>query len=255
MDKYIVARGGERIPTATVVEPEEFATFRMLMPLLIEEALLREQYGERHPKREAIRQKIEVTRAHMKQLQELRPELDLPEAQPETDFMALYLDSLRQEIGLLDVKEEKLNSLANQEQAAAMDLRYFVNTRRNYERRIARDTETLDGVRQQMRDTELPTNTGGVTTSVLTGARYGTKIYPSLSQFLGMGAFLGAFVGLGLGYIVEVADRSFRRPDEIVREFGLPIVGHIPYMQEQKLRKIPTAVTMDRTVIAIHLPR
>ncbi|HBE71603.1 MAG TPA: hypothetical protein DDW52_25960, partial [Planctomycetaceae bacterium] len=65
----------------------------------------------------------------------------------------------------------------------------------------------------------------------------------------------GALIGLVLGYIVEVADRSFRRPDEIVREFGLPIVGHIPYMQEQKLRKIPKDVTMDKTVIAMHLPR
>lgn len=255
IDKYVVARGGERIPTPQVVESEDGRAFRLLMPLLIEEALLSSSVGPRHPKLLAVRREIEVTRDHMKQLEELRPELELPEAKPKQDFMALYLDSLRQEISLLDVKEENLISLANQEQAAAKNLRDFVNTRRNYERRIARDTDTLDGVRQQMRDTELPTNTGGVTTSVLTGARYGTKIYPSLSQFLGMGAFLGAFVGLGLGYIVEVADRSFRRPDEIVREFGLPIVGHIPYMQEQKLRKIPKDVTMDRTVIAMHLPR
>ena len=52
-----------------------------------------------------------------------------------------------------------------------------------------------------------------------------------------------------------MADRSFRKPEEIIREFGVPIVGHIPYMQEQKLRKIPKDTTIDRTVISLHLPR
>lgn len=255
IDKYVVARGGQRMPTPSVAESEDLETFRVLMPLLIEEALLSQELGPRHPKLQSVRQKIEVTRNHVHQLAELRPDLKIAPEKPKVDFMAIYLDALRQEIQMQSVKRDKLLGLANEERAAAKDLREFVHTRNSFERRIRRETSILEDVQQQMRNTELPTNTGGVTTSVLTGARYGTKIYPSLSHFLGMGAFLGAFVGLGLGYVVEIADRSFRRPDEIVREFGLPIVGHIPYMQEQKLRKIPKDVTMDRTVIAMHLPR
>lgn len=254
IDKYVVSRGGERLPVSAVVESDDIETFRALMPLLGEEALLSKEYGARHPKLQAIREKIEVKRAQLKQLQELRPDIELPES-PKTDFMANYLDQLRQDIKTTQLKEDDLIELANKENAEAKNLREFVLKRRDYQNRIAREQSLLDDVQQQIRNTQLPTNTGGVTTTVLTGARYGTKIYPSLSQFLGMGAFLGAFVGLGLGYIVEVADRSFRRPDEIVREFGLPIVGHIPYMQEQKLRKISKDVTMDRTVIAMHLPR
>ena len=255
MDSYVVARGGTRIPSAVVAESEEMATFRMLMPMLIEEALLSQEFGPRHPKMQGIRKKIEVTRTHIEQLAELRPDVKIPEATPENNFLATYLDSMRQEIKLTEEAEQQLLVLANKETKAARDLRDDVHKRNSYERRIARETSMLEEVQQQMRDTELPTNTGGVTTSVLTSARYGSLIYPSLSQFLGMGAFGGALIGLVLGYIVEVADRSFRRPDEIVREFGLPIVGHIPYMQEQKLRKIPKDVTMDKTVIAMHLPR
>ncbi|MCR9202429.1 MAG: polysaccharide biosynthesis tyrosine autokinase [Planctomycetaceae bacterium] len=255
IDKYVVARGGERLPTPSIADSDDVRTFQALMPLLIEESMLSLELGPRHPKMRAIRERIETTRNHMKQLQDLAPDQVVDEEGPKTDFMTIYLESLRQEIKLTEEKEDQLLVLANRETAEARRLRDDVHERNSFERRIARETSMLEEVQQQMRDTELPTNTGGVTTSVLTGARYGSLIYPSLTQFLGMGAFCGALVGLALGYIVEVADRSFRRPDEIVREFGLPIVGHTPYMQEQKLRKIPKNVTMDRTVIAMHLPR
>ena len=36
-----------------------------------------------------------------------------------------------------------------------------------------------------------------------------------------------------------------KTPEEIIREFGITIVGHIPYMQEQKLRKIPKNTMID----------
>ena len=52
-----------------------------------------------------------------------------------------------------------------------------------------------------------------------------------------VGYTVSAIVGLGLGYLVELADRSFRKPDEVVREFGLPILGHVPYMKTQQKKK------------------
>ncbi|MCA9086861.1 MAG: polysaccharide biosynthesis tyrosine autokinase, partial [Planctomycetaceae bacterium] len=122
-------------------------------------------------------------------------------------------------------------------------------------RRRQREESLLEDVQQQVRDTEMPTRMGGVTASVLSAAVHGSLVFPKLSQFLGLGAFLGGFAGLCLGYVIEVADRSFRKPEEIIREFGIPIVGHVPYMEERKLRKIAKDAVMDRTAITQHLPR
>lgn len=232
--------------------------FQRLMPLLMEEALLSEEYGPGHPKLQGIRQRIEITRNQFQQLLDMEPEKSPQIAAPQKekiDFLAVYMDSLRQELLFANGTESELESLASKEEAAAKSLRDFEHSRKNFERRIGRETSTLEGVQEQLRDTQLPTNLGGVSASVLTAARHGSLVYPKLSQFLGMGAFLGAFLGLGLGYLVEVADRSFRKPEEIIREFGIPIVGHIPYMTEQKLRKIPKDTKIDRTIISLHLPR
>ena len=74
---------------------------------------------------------------------------------------------------------------------------------------------------------------GGVTTNILTKAAHGILVYPKMPQFLGMGAFLGAFVGLLLGYIVEVADRSFRKP-EPYKGKGVRYVGEYVRIKEGK---------------------
>src|SRR5262249_50834335 len=42
------------------------------------------------------------------------------------------------------------------------------------------------------------------------------------------GLFLGLLAGVGLGYLAESSDKSFRTPQEIRRRLGLPVVGHIP---------------------------
>jgi succinoglycan biosynthesis transport protein ExoP len=49
--------------------------------------------------------------------------------------------------------------------------------------------------------------------------------------------------------------RSVRKPEEIVREFGIPILGHVPFMQEKTLRKTSRDVVVDRTVISLHQPQ
>ncbi len=252
---------GETPKTMEDVVSNAKTMFEALFPLLMEEAILAEEVGSGHPRLVALRKRIELTRAHFEKLAGIDQEQQrlaangTPTPAPRPDFLSIYMNSLQQELNILAKNHEQLQTLAIQEETAAKNLRDYELQRANFVRRIDRETSLFEDVQQQMRDTELPTNMGGVTATILTDAGHGELVYPKMPQFLGMGAFLGAFVGLLLGYVVEVADRSFRKPEEIVREFGIPILGHVPYMQEQKLRKIPKDTVIDRSVITLHLPR
>lgn len=229
--------------------------FDALFPLLMEESILSEEVGAGHPKLVALRKRIELTRKHFESLAGMEPSKDsASDGSTVTDFVAVYTNSLKQQLAIVERTEAQFKDMADTVEDAAKSLREYEHERRDREREIARLTSVLEDVQQQI--TELPTNQlGGVTATIMNSAEIGTLIYPKPAQFLGFGAFLGGFVGLVLGYIVEAADRSFRKPEEIIREFGIPIVGHIPYMQDQKLRKIPAGTTIDRTVISLHLPR
>lgn len=235
--------------------------YAALLPLLLEESLLSEKLGAGHPKLQQMRRKIEMTKEYYEQLaamelSEVPTSTESNQEQPKLpDFIQIYLNSLGQELNVISRQKQDLQQMANFEESEAKKLREFENRRATFERRIARETSLLEDVQQEMRDTELPTNVGGITANILTDARHGALVYPSLSQFLGMGAFLGGFLGLALGYIVEAADRSFRKPEEIVREFGIPIVGHIPYIQDKKLKAAASESTLDETIITKHLPR
>ena len=56
--------------------------------------------------------------------------------------------------------------------------------------------------------------------------------YPKKSHFALMGLLLGLASGAGLGYVREMADRSFRTGKQVERLLGLPLIGAIPLMSE-----------------------
>lgn len=234
--------------------------YKAMMPLLLQESILSQQLGAGHPKLVTLRKEIEMTQQYYEQLVEMQRADDgeksseMPQPAEELDFLSIYLNSLIEELAVMEQQRTDLELISKREESRAKELREFEHQKATYERRIARETSLLDDIQLQMRNTELPTNAGGVSASILTEARHGKLIFPILPKFLGMGAFLGAFLGLGLGYIVEAADRSFRKPEEIVREFGIPIVGHIPYIQNKNLDDASAESAMDRTLITKHLP-
>lgn len=241
--------------TETVVSNAKSA-FQAIMPLLLEEAMLAEKYGPGHPELRAVRRRIEITQNQLDVLSGMTPKQKEAGKPPKRkDFLATYLNSLREQLKVIDRKGEALETLRAEYERNARKLRTAETTRAELYRDRALIEQLVADIGMQISKMELPTNVGGVNASILSGAGYGFLVYPKLSQFLGMGAFLGAFLGLGLGYIVEMADRSFRKPEELIREFGIPILGHVPYMQESKLKKIPKNPVMDRTLITHHLPR
>lgn len=56
----------------------------------------------------------------------------------------------------------------------------------------------------------------------------GTPFRPSLPRHLGLGVTLGLLAGLGLAYGLHFLDRTLKRPEDVERVLGLPVLGVIP---------------------------
>ena len=230
-----------------------------LFPLLMQEAILAAELGEDHPKLGTLRLQIELTRNHMKELSGLQASdesKNKEDGQPQAqDFLSVYLQSLSQELAILENQQLALKSQAVQEEQLARSLMQEEIEDRNMQNEMNRLSKLFDGTTMQISEIKVNAGMGGVTAQVLAPAKHGVLVYPSLSQFLGMGGFLGAFVGLVIGYLVEMADRSFRKPEQIIREFGVPIIGHVPFMNDQRLKGVPADAAINRTAVTFHLPR
>jgi succinoglycan biosynthesis transport protein ExoP len=221
-----------------------------LLPLLVEQAELSEKLGPDHPRVQAVNRKIEFTRDHGNKLAGLSPD-----GAPKLDFISVYLQSLRQELTTIENEKTALDLEALEADRLARTLADDENEDRSRRSEIARLEKLFDDVSAQVRETNVNAEISGVKAQVLTPARYGELVFPNLGQFLGLGAFLGASLGIGLGYLVEIADKSFRKPEDIIREFGVPIVGHIPFMKEQRLKGTLEDSLLDKTAVCAHQPR
>ena len=232
-----------------------------LFPLLREEAILSVELGDEHPKLKNLRLQIELTRDHLKNLAGIsEEERKAQEAgagpqEPKSDFLAVYLQSLQEELMILDRQQSELLILAKTEETNARSLMQEEIEDSNKKNEMERLSKLFNETTLQISEIQVNAGMGGVTALVLAPAKHGILVFPVLSQFLGLGAFLGAFAGLLLGYLVEVADRSFRKPEELIREFGVPIMGHVPFITDERMKTVPEGSVMDRTAVSVHLPR
>jgi len=156
---------------------------------------------------------------------------------------------------MLERRQTDLQLMADQEDLRARELMQEEIEDSNRKNEMQRLASLFNGMTMQISEVQVNVGMGGVAAHVLAPARHGSLVYPVMTKFLGMGGFIGAFAGLVLGYLVEVADRSFRKPEDIIREFGVPIVGHIPFITEARLKSVPKDTLIDRTAVSVHLPR
>ena len=85
-------------------------------------------------------------------------------------------------------------------------------------------------------------------------ASEGDKVWPILPLILGVGGLLGSMCGFGLGCLVELADKTFHNPDEIMKHMHMPLIGHIPVITGGKSFLVEGSV-IDPTICTYHRPK
>lgn len=82
----------------------------------------------------------------------------------------------------------------------------------------------------------------------------GERVWPDLLILLALGGLLGSMIGFGLGYLVELSDKTFHNPDEIMRQLSMPLIGHIPVIQQSKRHVIENSY-IDPSICVYHRPK
>ena len=79
----------------------------------------------------------------------------------------------------------------------------------------------------------------------------GDKVEPGLAKSLAAGTMLGFLAGFGLGYLVEMFDKTFRSPQEVSKMLNLPMIGHIPEIESVA----PEGSSLSDVLVAAHKPK
>src|SRR5205085_6126023 len=137
------------------------------------------------------------------------------ELEDSLDYFAAEYDKLDQEIGKQSalakalVKAELEDDEHKGQISSTQELKQILAKRMD-EVRVLKDTERLKV------DTIFDPGTG-------------RQVAPRATFVFPTAMLLGLMAGVGLAFLVEVSDQSFRTPDEIRRRLGLPVMGHVPF--------------------------
>jgi capsular exopolysaccharide synthesis family protein len=208
--------------------PPERNVEEALLPLVLQEKALLDDYGTGHPEVRAVRRKIALTREFYEGMSDLRTKA----AGKAGDPVEAFVKALRQELQQVQVDQQALDRLRAEWEPEARQLEKFDREEQNLRGAVENLQQFFSGIMKRLQEINLVKEHGGYSAKVISPAGVGWKVAPTLWQFLFGGLFGGFLLGAGLAYLADVTDKSFRSPEEIRRRLGLPLVGHIPYLDE-----------------------
>lgn len=232
--------------------------------LMINRDLKIQDLGAKHPDIRVIDSTIERYRQMIAKLYETNGSKDVEEQKPISDeqFLAAYVNDLAlkynevvtQLPGLVDdfnlhyTRAEMLSEISRRLRDADEEVKMF---REFLEQTVA----TLAQINPRYIDQGyVDADKEGFIFIRLDEPSLGERVWPDLLIILALGGFLGSMFGFGMGYLVEISDKTFHNPDEIMRQLNLPLIGHIPVIHQSKRHVIENSF-IDPSICVFHRPK
>ena len=219
---------------------------KSLIPLIVEQELLLEQFGPDHPLLASMEKQIDAQRTKLNELQRQETERikqiqadSADDTTRATSVTSGYIKGIKERITILDDRIEELEKRSDSEKAAAAALVQFENDDTMYRRQIDRHQGLLNQLEEQLARLNLVDDGVGISVRELESAVNASRIGPDQRQHLIMGGLGGLMLGLGLAFLWELSSKTFRTPDEISQALDLPILTHLPYSLKPRLAKLP----------------
>ena len=221
------------------------------MALVLQQEELEGRYGKDHPDVLTVRRQLE-------RYETTYPELVngtiKPSRQELFDYVTRYLASLKQKQIQLKGQYESLTGLFNQEEDAAKELQILQAKDEQFQNEIARTQQLFEVVVKSLEEISLVSDYEGYNYQTLAKPAVGDKVAPLLLKVMPIAALFGIVVGFGIAYLVDVADKAFRTPDEVASLMSLPVIGHIPLIDPEKIPKLP-GCDIEPIMCTVHKPK
>lgn len=183
------------------------------------------------------------------------PEDEAPDVEEQVNlYLQISLNSLTQRYRSLKLEEEEIQRWIDEDTAKSQIVQGFLLTHESLKNQAENLEKFQEVLSDKLKGVELFQNSSNrkilqELIPSMPGAYYG----PFSSTYTAAGALAGILLMSGLALLMDMADRSYRSPDEIVSDLGKPVLGHIPAMDLPNIKKVVD--TVDPSLITIHHSR
>ncbi len=250
------------IPTSEDTEPEELITLKKQL------ASLESRYTANHPDVKRMKQMIARLETEEDNKTGVRDVVPQPEStkteqikQDPVAILSSQLDQINGEIenlkneikkakSQMDNYQKRVDETPKREQELLSLNRDYDNLRQLYNSMLSRRLEAEIAVSMEKKQK-------GEQFRVLDPAKTPTRpIKPDFRKLFLMTIAIGIGLGCGLAYLIEFMDTSYKLPDEMEKELGLPVLISIPILnteKEVKRQKINNILTITSITIGFIL--
>lgn len=210
---------------------QEIAAFEnKLLPLLLQEQQLAQDYGDDHPELAAVRKSIKTTvefyRQHgLRMPNDIDPN-DQKARKQDPDIVALYVESLNPQLSELDLRDKVLANLSEMEQAKAKELARYQAEDQSRNAEISRIRELWEQLVAQVAQVSIEKESSGYSLKKLAPVKSLISIKRLLKFYSG-----GAIFGLGLiavwAFVREWRDTTLKRAKDLQLCLRHPIFGGV----------------------------
>ena len=218
---------------------------------------LAQRYGASHPDMQSIDRQINLWKDYMEEdmLSGDQGGISSTVLAPQ-EIIRRYKIKVDREVGQLDARYQAVNEEFKFHFEKAKRLENIENQLQKKQEEIDMIKEWLTNARENLTELDMTEfeSEQGYDFQELAEPSAGAQVWPNIFVILGLGGLLGSLVGFGLAYLIDIADKTFRSPDEITRQLGLPLIGHIPVMAASKKQKTDDSL-IDPVVCTYHRPK
>lgn len=231
--------------------------------LLISERQMQEEYGEGHHDLESIRNRIATIKRMLRTtlenkdgLERLVAGMDVEEAESnipaEQDYVSIYMQKMRDDLGILDRQIERLSDEFNAAQESASAMQATLIRDSDFRDAISQKKRLFDVVVDRLSEINLIRDAGGDTMSVLAKPQLGKQVAPNLVRVILGSIFLGGLAGCLVAWTLDRSERTFRSASEIRQALGIPVVGKIPLLKRSQQVTSPAFPSISPIVCTVH---
>jgi capsular exopolysaccharide synthesis family protein len=164
------------------------------------------------------------------QMQQLKGQIDEIEKQIKTEQGNLR-NSVRAEYEAALQQEQALQAQVEQLKTAVLDLQRRSIQYYTLKREVDTNRQLYDALLQRYKDIGIASGVDSNNISIVDRAERGSKILPNMSKNLTQGLLAGLMLGILLAFAFEYLDDTLKRPEDIEKLLGLPVLGAIPMLK------------------------
>ncbi len=250
-------------------ELAEIELNQKLFPLMIERNKFAEEFGGNHPTVKQLDSELNMMRGefkrlveeHSKRLTEIAERNNQNAVDPverATEAVKSVIFATKAEVRLLETQIKEKDAQIAAEKADAIKIAKYEQDNSAMLREIERNRQLMDQLEEQMARVSLSEEESETRVIELTAPTLAYLVDPLILKNLGIGIFVGLFLGSGLALLLEKNANTFRDADEIAELLGAPVLTHVPFfkgrLRKPKKGELNPYQDLDPQIAILHQP-